>query len=246
MTGGSFGGGSTAGGGLGSSGGTSGSFASTGSASQFLAGGLSSGGGSSFLTSGYAPGSLGQSALAGNKNATNSGDLFGRYYVNPNAIGFSTPGSSTSTYPTFGTAMYNSLYPGTNVATALGSNVTATTTSRTAGSMPGFQGTSTGVGGLSSFRTPAGYTTAIAFKYKPTTTDQLTADLRSVIARSTDLEANGKIQVSLDNGTVVLKGTVADPDQRRLAEKLLLLTPGVKNVRNELVLQESVAPKATP
>jgi hypothetical protein len=36
---------------------------------------------------------------------------------------------------------------------------------------------------------------------------------------------------------------VADSDQRRLAENLLRLQPGVKGVRNELVVEETPASK---
>src|SRR5262249_25968089 len=87
------------------------------------------------------------------------------------------------------------------------------------------------------FRPPAAYTTSIGFKFKPVSSQQLESDLRSVIARSTELAANRNIEVLLDGQTVVLKGTVADLDERRLAENLLRLTPGVHAVRNELVVQ---------
>ncbi len=44
-------------------------------------------------------------------------------------------------------------------------------------------------------------------------------------------------------GVVVLRGTVDTPSQRRLAENVVKLEPGVKKVRNELTLNEPPAKK---
>lgn len=44
-------------------------------------------------------------------------------------------------------------------------------------------------------------------------------------------------------GVVVLRGTVDTPSQRRLAENVVKLEPGVKKVRNELTLNEPAATK---
>jgi osmotically-inducible protein OsmY len=38
----------------------------------------------------------------------------------------------------------------------------------------------------------------------------------------------------MDGSTVVLRGSVRDDHERRLAEALVRLTPGVRAVRNEL------------
>jgi hypothetical protein len=230
------------GGGIGtSSGGGTGTsnYASTSTASQFLGTGVSASGGS-FLSSGYEPGTLGQAAK-GNRNASAAGDLFGRFYLNPIALGYTTPGVTAVSTPSFGMPLYNSLYPGTSVATALGSttNVTGRITTGPAGGT-----TFPGPVPTTGFRALAPYVTVIGFKYKPPTSDQMAANLRSIINRSTDL--TGNIQLSMDGPTVVLTGTVADLDQRRLAENMLRLAPGVKNVRNELVVQETVAPKVSP
>src|SRR5262245_56346880 len=177
---------------------------SGGGGSGFLGtGGLTSGSGSSFLTSGNAPGSLGQAAKAGNRNASAAGDLMGPFYVNPIGLGMIS-GTSTTTH-NFGMPLYSSLYPGTNVATALGT----TTTSGITGSIGTGRAGVGGFGGLGGFapagtgiglgnRPIAAYTTAIGFKYKPTTTSQLQNELRSVIARSSDLSANGNIHITVD------------------------------------------------
>ena len=44
----------------------------------------------------------------------------------------------------------------------------------------------------------------------------------------------GGIAIEVEGGTVVLKGQVSDDDQRRLVEGMMRLTPGVRDVRNEL------------
>jgi hypothetical protein len=59
-------------------------------------------------------------------------------------------------------------------------------------------------------------------------------DLQQVISRSTVLTAPGAINVTMDGNTIVLRGTVANDGERRVAENMLRLTPGVRAVRNEL------------
>jgi hypothetical protein len=60
-------------------------------------------------------------------------------------------------------------------------------------------------------------------------------DLQSIVGRSTTtLRTPAGVAVSMDSGAVVLRGTVATPDERRLVENMLRLHPGVHEVRNEL------------
>jgi hypothetical protein len=248
-TGGGLGGSTGAsGGGLGSSGGgglSSSGFSSGGGGSQFLGTGVSSSGGSQFLSSGYSPGSLGQAALAGSKNPTNTGDLFSRFFVNPLAVGFAPAGSTSSTMPQFGIPLYASLYPGTQITSPFSTTATASITSRSASVIPGFTGSGgfgTGIG--VSTRPAAAYTTVIGFKHRSTPPRELLANLGDVLARSADL-ADTRIQLILDGSTVVMRGNVSDWEQRRLAENLLKLTPGVNGVKNELVVLEApTTPKA--
>jgi hypothetical protein len=87
------------------------------------------------------------------------------------------------------------------------------------------------------YRPAPAYTTSVAFKYRATTPTQLQTNLKGVISRSTEL-AGKNIQVEMDGQTVVLRGMVADSDQRRLAENMLRLQPGVRAVRNELTVAE--------
>jgi hypothetical protein len=62
-------------------------------------------------------------------------------------------------------------------------------------------------------------------------------EVRAVIARSTSLSRPGNIQVEMEGQTVILKGKVPSEDERRLAEGLIRLTPGVRAVRNELIVE---------
>jgi hypothetical protein len=59
-------------------------------------------------------------------------------------------------------------------------------------------------------------------------------DLQGIVARSTHVTAPAGVNVGMDSGTVVIRGTVATADQRRLVENMIRLQPGVHDVRNEL------------
>jgi hypothetical protein len=242
---------SSAGGGSGISGGLGAGGSAAGSSFLGTSSGTS-GSSSSFLTSGYEPGSIGQASKAGNKSATNTGDLFARFYVNQNSLGMGQNATGSTSYPAFGTPLYSSLYSGYSNTVGLATNTSITGTIGTSrvgtggiggglGSFTPATGTIGGIGGLQ-VRPPAHYTTAIAFKYKTTTPVQLRTDLQQILARSTDLANNRTLEVSMDGQTVVLRGKVTDPDLRRLAENMLRLTPGVKMVRNELQVEETAPP----
>jgi hypothetical protein len=233
----------SSGGGLGSSGGglSSSGFTSGGAGSSFLGTSGGTTGGTGFLTSGYEPGTLGQAAKAGSKNPTSNGDLFARFFVNPMALGYTPSGSSSQTTTAFGLPLYATLYPGTQITSPFSAVTTASITSSRTSVMPGFTGTA-GIGGLGgvSTRPAAAYTTVIGFKYRATPSGEFLANLGDVLARSSDL-ADTKIQLILDGPTVVLRGNVSDWEQRRLAENLLKLTPGVSVVKNELVVVQAPA-----
>jgi len=217
-----------------------------------------------FITSGYEPGALGHAAKAGaGTTTTNTGALFSRFYVNPYALGMTTTGNTRPT--TFGTPLYTSLYPGTQTTNAFGATgagatgaggragagggvgvtpgvtgTVGTTRAGGAGGLGGVGGITGGLGGLggtgaTGFRPPAAYQTAIAFRYNPTTPPQRQLALEAILARSTTLGARS-IRVEVDGPAVILRGTVADPADRRRAENLLRLTPGVRVVKNELTV----------
>jgi osmotically-inducible protein OsmY len=64
--------------------------------------------------------------------------------------------------------------------------------------------------------------------------EALRTDLQQIVSRSSRLPSRGDIQVSVVNGVVVLRGTVRNERERRLAEAVVRLTPGVRQVQNLL------------
>jgi osmotically-inducible protein OsmY len=229
-TGGSFTGSS----GSGFAGGTGGSF--TGSSGSGFAGGTggsftgSSGsgftGGTGFGTStGSGIGTLG----AGRTSQIGSGSVFGRYLGNPLAMGYASATSSAlgskyaRTFPvtlSFGQALYT---PTVTSSATLGSTALGNTANRYPGA------SSVGM------RRAPGYLTELAFDMpaRPTIA-AVRSDLQSVIDRSSRLPSRGNIQVLSEGDTIVLRGQVGSERERRLAEGLLRLSPGVRQIRNEL------------
>jgi hypothetical protein len=61
-------------------------------------------------------------------------------------------------------------------------------------------------------------------------------DLQQILARSTTLASKKSIQVLSDGRAIVLRGVVANEHDRRVAEALLRISPGVDEVRNELTI----------
>jgi hypothetical protein len=68
--------------------------------------------------------------------------------------------------------------------------------------------------------------------------------LQGRLANNPRVKAMGSVAVAVEGQTAVLKGSVASVHDRQLLEKLLLLEPGVSEVRNEL--QVAAATKAPP
>jgi len=84
------------------------------------------------------------------------------------------------------------------------------------------------------------YTAVAAFAYRPAAPNQLQRDVTGVLARSTALSPDREIQVVVEGPVVVLRGTVPSEGDRRLAESLVRLSPGVGDVRNELQVPEPI------
>jgi hypothetical protein len=123
--------------------------------------------------------------------------------------------------------------------------------SSTGTGIPGVTGTLSstpggGLGGLSNVGTAGrrgpSYTCTLVFPYDPPKPTQLQTDLQQIISGSSALTSKN-IKVKLDGQTLVLEGSVANDRERRLAEGLVRLTPGVRQVRNTLVVQST---QATP
>jgi hypothetical protein len=56
----------------------------------------------------------------------------------------------------------------------------------------------------------------------------------------------GTVNVSVQGGTVILRGSVTSDEDRLLAAQMALLEPSVSNVQNELIVAAPVVPAARP
>jgi osmotically-inducible protein OsmY len=61
-------------------------------------------------------------------------------------------------------------------------------------------------------------------------------DLQQIISRSSALSERDAIQVLGNGSEVILRGTVTSDNDLRLAEAMLMLSPQVQTVRNELTV----------
>jgi hypothetical protein len=162
---------------------------------------------------------FGQAVFAGNGNGSpqsSYGGSFGGGMAGGYGSGFSGYGSSQL---------------GSTTPTSLG-NLSATNSGN-------------GTGNNSRRAAAPNYTTSPGFDYRPAGPNVVQSDLQGVLARSTGLSPNRDIRVAVEGPAVVLRGTVASEQDRRLAEGLVRLTPGVHEVRNELTVT-GAAPQPGP
>jgi hypothetical protein len=229
------------------------------SGTYFGSGGNSISGGTSGGLGSTSSGLGGSSGFGGISGSTSTGistaNPFYSYYATPTAFGINsssgfassttntlaqvTNGTSTlsSTKPTaaFGQPEYKNT-TGTSTTGAFGGAGTAFSRTGTGG----FGGTSMGGGGTStptattSVPTPPRFVTTIGFSYQPVTASQVQVDAQRTLANITSLDPNSSINVALVNGALVLRGTVANDDDRRVAETIVRMMPGVHDVVNEL------------
>jgi hypothetical protein len=265
--------GSTGGGISGSSGSFTGGFGSSSSGSftggfgsstagSFSGGfGSSSGGGftggSSFGGSGSTFGGSSGFGGSGGVGGVGTGQVgttspFGRYFGNPLAAGISTSGTGVSSsqaskyyraFPTplsFATPIYGTQIYGTATVNRGTTGIGGTT--GTLGATGSFAGASS-----AGIRRAPAYITEPVFDIPPRPRGEaVRADLQGVIDRSTRLPSRGSIRVLTDGEVVILRGEVRDQRERRLAEAIVRLTPGVRQVRNELKPRTLSPPRVAP
>jgi len=238
--GGGFGGGGTGAGGGGSTfgGGSGGSGFSGGSGGASFNGGS---GGNSFTGGGA-------QSFTGGSGGSTGGGAGGR-----TGVGGGTSSGTTFTPSTTGifAAYYsNPLYPGRPGSTNLSNKTvggfgqpsfgTTTTTQRTTG-QTGRTGTAT-VGnrnqnsGNQSNITPITYAMDVKFQAPPIVPAQLQTDLLGLVSRTTAIRQPGNVRIEVAGTTVILRGRVADDEERRTVEGMVRMEPGVREVRNELTI----------
>jgi hypothetical protein len=227
--------------------GSSGGLGGGSSGSGFFGGSSGSGSGfgsSSSLGGGSGFGSGSGTGLGSTSTGVNRADPFYSYFNNP--MGFGVPKTGTTTTsnsngsispskssvsfgaPLYGTALTTSTGAGSGRTLGAGS---ATATTGKMGGYPPATGSATPLS-----KAPV-YSIVVGFPTRPPAPAQLQSNLAGVLARSTALGSDRRIAISGDGATVVLRGTVSNEHDRRLAEAMTRLTPGVHDVRNELQIQ---------
>jgi hypothetical protein len=228
--------------------GSSGSFGGGGSSGSNFFGSSGSGSGMGSGSSGFGGGGGlgggGGAGLGSTSTGVNRADPFYSYFNNPLGYGVPKTGStSTSTSTgsispskssvTFGAPLYGTALTTSTSAGSLGrSGATATTgASGKMGGYPPANGLAIPVS-----KAPV-YSIVIGFPTRAPAPAQLQINLSQVLARSTAMGVDRNIAISTDGPAVVLRGTVGSEHDRRLAEAMARLTPGVHDVRNELQIQ---------
>ncbi len=79
----------------------------------------------------------------------------------------------------------------------------------------------------------------------PAATDVLPR-LDKILADSAPANSERDVQMEMDGSTLVLKGTVGSEREKRLAEAMLRLEPGVYDIRNDLQVRAPPANKTPP
>lgn len=240
------GGSGTMGSSFGSAGGGGGSFAGSGLGGG--AGNSSFGGG--FTGSGFGGNSFGAGGGGGSPFGTGFGSSIGSNLTSGSFRPANGSSGFNTTFPTPGVTNPFATYYGSPFVTGLSS-----AGSRVAFGMPLYGNVSTVTGTFNSSaaglpaQTPVTFSPSAAHRASPYVftagfpTSRVPAGrgaeaLRAVLARSTSLSSTDSFQIGMDGeGVVVMRGIVSDDHERRLAEGLIRLSPGVHAVRNELQIR---------
>ncbi len=197
-----------------------------------LQGGNSFGGsnqGTSLLTPTAAPSISAPSELTGSSNtAINASNFLQRTYANPYYQGYIVNYNSGSNPGGFGAPLY-------------GTTTSTTTTGGGRGGQGGFGGgtggavSSTSVGGpIVPLPIQISYPAQLQFKV-PVVQSQVLTDIQGTIARAPMITNPGSIQIVMDGPNVVIRGSVKDDDEARYIVGMVRLTPGVREIKNELI-----------
>jgi len=153
------------------------------------------------------------------------------YYLSPYSTGLpnssTTTGSSTTNKP-FGSPLYDTLNT---------SNSTANV-SRSSNSNSGVAS----VPPTNTIRVGPRYTQSLGFKTTAVPSTRMQTELQAIISGSQRLTTGKNMQVVVDGQTVVLRGMAADDHEKALAHAILMMSPGVYDIRNELKVQAPSQP----
>ncbi|MCS7238701.1 MAG: BON domain-containing protein [Thermoguttaceae bacterium] len=84
------------------------------------------------------------------------------------------------------------------------------------------------------------------FQYEPPAPPSVASTLQTRLEKAGLPGVGSSVQVAVEGDVVVLRGSVSSSHQRLLAENLARLEPGVRQVRNELVVEPSASESARP
>lgn len=200
----------------------------------------------------------GNSGSAGNNLGQSGGTALQAFPKSPNITGVSAYTTTNSTNTgvqqsnflrnTFGNPYYQGRYTAT-VAQAPGGFGTVlypvTGTTGTTGGRGGQGGVgATGTSGSINVQDPGGiianlprqiaYTSVVKFQPPPMAAGQLQADLSGMISRATMLANPAGVQVTTEGQNVTLRGAVQSSEEARMVEGMVRMTPGVRQIKNEL------------
>jgi hypothetical protein len=152
---------------------------------------------------------------------------FASSFVNPQSVG----------QPTKYQTVFGALKP----TGTFGKGLYITTASTSTGGASSIAATqATGFSTLGIPRSPQ-YTTVLSedVPFVFHSSDALYADVRSVLDQASFLANRGNVQVTVQNGIVMLTGQVASAKEFRMVEAQVRFTPGVRGVLNELKIAPS-------
>lgn len=107
-------------------------------------------------------------------------------------------------------------------------------TGRTSGGTTGFGTTGQSNGTIVPLPRQIAYTATMRMPIPAVQAEPMRAELRGVLDRSSMIANPKGIEVLTNGPVVVLRGRVKDEDEAKTAEGIVRLTPGVKDVQNEL------------
>jgi hypothetical protein len=149
------------------------------------------------------------------------------YYNNLYQPG-SVPPGSTSTLTTYSSASQG----------GFGQPLYGTPTATATVGVAGITGTQPSGAGFTTIGVPKAppYVTGLSpdFEMPRRAPGQLRRNLQAVLSRSSALQGSGRIELVVKDSRVIIRGQVNTLRERRLAEALIRLTPGVGDVQNQL------------
>jgi len=219
-----------------------------GQATSFSGGTAFAGGGAGGAAGGGAGGGAGRLGGAGAVLAPTTMNPFRTTYVPTLSLGLYTiantapsaaPGAKaggTTSAGTYG----QPLYPLSTTGGAGAAGVRGGGLMGGAGALGGTAGGTSSSAGFTTFGVPRApvYITTLdeSIPRIQHSTPVLNEKLQTMLASSTNLSRFGPVDLSVESGTVTLRGNVKTVRDRKLVEGMIRLTPGVRDVRNELTI----------